>query len=173
VRSKTPPGSSPSRPWIACVRAMRRFPGKLAWHESMKYFVDSPRDGLEVSVVDWTWYGPPFDPAKPFGSAGNPNARSDQIHPELDIPELVKYAAAKGVKILVWLDWFNAEKQMEKAFRSMRNGREGVKVDFMTRDDQEMVNFYERLVKLAARHHLTVDYQGLQTHRAQRTYPTC
>ena len=42
----------------------------------------------------------------------------------------------------------------------------------MQRDDQEMVNFYERLVKLAAKHHLMVDYHGAYKPTGmERTYP--
>ncbi|RPI24302.1 MAG: glycoside hydrolase family 97 protein [Acidobacteria bacterium] len=151
------------------------FPGELGMGtESMKYFVDFAAEmGWKYQLVDWTWYGPPFDPAKPFGSAGNPNADLTRSIPELDIPGLVQYAAGKGVKILIWLDWFNAEKQMEKAFPLYENwGVKGVKVDFMTRDDQQMVNFYERLVKLAAQHHLTVDFHGAYKPTGlRRTYP--
>ncbi len=129
--------------------------------------------GWKYQLVDWTWYGPPFDTSKPFGTAGNPNADLTRSIPELDIPALVKYAAGKGVNILIWLDWYNADKQMEKAFPLYEKwGVKGVKVDFMARDDQEMVNFYERLVKLAARYHLTVDFHGAYKPTGlRRTYP--
>src|SRR5699024_972751 len=48
----------------------------------------------------------------------------------------------------------------------------GIKVDFMNRDDQDMVNFYWRCAKAAAEHHLIVDYHG--SHKPaglNRTYP--
>ena len=62
---------------------------------------------------------------------------------------------------------------MERAFPLYEKwGIAGVKVDFMQRDDQEMVNFYERLVKLAARHRLMVDYHGAYKPTGmERTYP--
>jgi alpha-glucosidase len=77
------------------------------------------------------------------------------------------------VKILVWLDWDNANRQMERVFPLYEKwGVAGVKVDFMARDDQEMVNFYHRLVKLAAKHHLTVDFHGAyKPDGFRRTYP--
>jgi alpha-glucosidase len=48
----------------------------------------------------------------------------------------------------------------------------GVKVDFMARDDQYVVNFYHRLAKLAARHRLVVDFHGAyKPTGVSRTYP--
>ncbi len=151
------------------------YPGALGVDTpSMKYFIDFAGEmGWEYQLVDWYWYGNPFDPSKPFGTAGNPAVSILKQTPEIDIPELVRYAAKKGVRILVWLDWFNAEKEMERAFPLYEKwGVAGVKVDFMARDDQEMVNFYHRLVKLAAKHHLTVDFHGAyKPDGFQRTYP--
>lgn len=141
---------------------------------SMKYFVDFAAEmGWQYQLVDWTWYGPPFDPDKPFGMAGNPKADLSRVIPELDLPGLIRYAGEKGVRILIWLDCYNADKQMEKVFPLYEKwGVAGVKVDFMQRDDQEMVNFYERLVKLAARHKLTVDFHGAYKPTGmERTWP--
>ncbi len=142
--------------------------------DSMKYFVDFAAEmGWEYQLVDWTWYGPPFDLNYPFGLVGNPDADITQSITELDIPELVEYAGDKGVRILLWLDWDNADKQMDKAFPLYEKwGIAGVKVDFMQRDDQEMVNFYHRFVKLAAKHRLTVDFHGAYKPTGfRRTYP--
>jgi alpha-glucosidase len=142
--------------------------------DSMKYFVDFAAEmDWEYQLVDWTWYGPPFDPNYPFGLVGNPTADLSRSIPEIDIPGLVKYAADKGVRILVWLDWDNADKQMEKAFPVYEKwGVAGVKVDFMQRDDQKMVNYYHRLVKLAAKHKLTVDFHGAYKPTGfRRTFP--
>jgi alpha-glucosidase len=35
-----------------------------------------------------------------------------------------------------------------------------VKIDFMDRDDQEMVNWYEKITRCAAEHHLMVNFHG-------------
>lgn len=151
------------------------FNGKMGVNNpSMKYFIDLAADmGWEYQLVDWEWYGPPFDPTKPFGTAGNPASDLTKAIDVINIPELVDYAGKKGVKILVWLDWDNANRQMAKAFPLYEKwGVAGVKVDFMARDDQEMVNFYHRLVKLAAKHHLTVDFHGAyKPDGFRRTYP--
>jgi alpha-glucosidase len=106
------------------------------------------------------------DSPHPTSSITTPN-------PDIDIPELVKYAADKNVKILVWLEWHHADKQMEEAFPLYEKwGVAGVKVDFMARDDQYAVNFYHRLVKLAAKHHLLADFHGAyKPTGVSRTWP--
>jgi alpha-glucosidase len=151
------------------------FPGKLGMSTaSMKYFVDFAAEmGWQYQLTDWTWYGEPFDLTKPTGLGGNPKADLGKSIPELDVPELVRYAKQKGVGIWVWLEWDNANKQMERVFPLYEKwGVVGVKVDFMQRDDQWMVNFYERLTKLAAQHHLMVDFHGsYKPTGMERTYP--
>jgi len=142
--------------------------------KSMHYFIDFAAEmGWEYQLVDWYWYGAPFDPAKPFSVAGNPAVSILKQADEIDIPGLVRYAAQKDVKILVWLDWYHAEQEMDQAFPLYEKwGVAGVKVDFMNRDDQEMVNFYHRLVKKAVEHHLTVDFHGAYKPTGwQRTWP--
>jgi alpha-glucosidase len=47
-----------------------------------------------------------------------------------------------------------------------------VKIDFMARDDQDMVRFYERTLQKAAEHRLLVDFHGaFKPTGFQRTYP--
>jgi alpha-glucosidase len=142
--------------------------------ETMKHFIDlSAEMEWEYQLVDWTWYGPAFLPKNE--DANNPHPTSDitTMEPEIDIPELVRYGAEKGVKILLWLQWNHADRQMEEAFPLYEKwGVAGVKVDFMQRDDQYAVNFYHRLVKLAAKHHLVVDFHGAyKPTGVSRTYP--
>src|SRR5690606_14564512 len=93
--------------------------------------------------------------------------------PELDLPEVLRYARERGVKILLWLHWAHADRQMDEAFSLYeRWGVAGVKIDFMNRDDQEMVRFYHRTVKKAAEHHLLVDFHGAYKPTGwSRTYP--
>ena len=51
-------------------------------------------------------------------------------------------------------------------------GVAGVKIDFMDRDDQEMVNWYEEIARKAAEHHLVVDFHGaFKPTGLRRTYP--
>jgi alpha-glucosidase len=53
-----------------------------------------------------------------------------------------------------------------------RWGIKGVKIDFMSRDDQDMVDFYERVARATARRHLLLDLHGAYVPAGlQRTYP--
>ena len=51
-------------------------------------------------------------------------------------------------------------------------GVQGIKVDFMQRADQQMVNFYEKTAREAARRKLLVDYHGaFKPAGLRRAYP--
>ncbi len=139
---------------------------------TMKYFVDLAAEmGWKYQLVDADWYGPPFAE----GHFENPHPTSDitTVIPALDLPELIRYADERGVKILLWLHWAHAAAQMEEAFPLYEKwGVAGVKIDYMNRDDQEMVNFYQNTVKLAAENHLVVDFHGAYKPTGwSRTYP--
>ena len=138
---------------------------------TMKYFIDFAAEmGWEYQLVDWLWYGKPF---KEGTTVGDPTTDITKSIPEVDIPGLVRYGGERGVKILVWLDWEAAARQMDEAFPLYEKwGVAGVKIDFMQRDDQDMVNFYERAVRKAAAHHLTVDFHGAYKPTGlSRTFP--
>ena len=141
--------------------------------ETMKYFIDFASEmGWEYQLIDWHWYGKPFitwDPAP----LADPDGNILSQNPDIDIPALVEYAQSKNVRLLLWLEWSHAQRQMEEAFPLYEKwGIAGVKVDFMQRDDQEMVNFYHRLIKKAAEHHLLVDFHGAYKPTGfSRTYP--
>jgi alpha-glucosidase len=65
------------------------------------------------------------------------------------------------------------DRKMDEALELYeRWGVSGVKVDFMARDDQWMVNWYETLVRKAAAHRLTVDLHGAYKPTGlRRAYP--
>lgn len=129
-------------------------------NETMKYFIDFAAEmGWEYQLVDWQWYGPPF--AKEVGGPAHLTSDITTPVPGIDIPSLVQYAKQKGVRLLIWLHWDHVGKQMYKAFPLFEKwGVAGVKIDFMARDDQEMVDYYHRVVKAAAKYHLVVDLHG-------------
>jgi alpha-glucosidase len=80
---------------------------------------------------------------------------------DIDILELVKYGKSKNVDIILWLLWKPLDEDMEgicKLYNSW--GIKGIKVDFMQRADQYMVNFYERTAAMAAKYKLVVDFHG-------------
>jgi len=54
--------------------------------------------------------------------------------------------------------------QMQEAFPLFEKwGVAGVKIDFVNRDDQQGIQWYYDVAKLAAEHHLMVDYHGTRT----------
>jgi alpha-glucosidase len=131
---------------------------------TMKSFVALAGEmGWEYQIVDWTWYG---DPERP-------DADLTHVVPDLDLPALVTFASDRKVGLWLWARWNQMDKQMARALPLYeRWGVKGVKVDFMNRDDQEMVGFYWRLAKTAAEHHLMVDLHGAYKPTGlERTWP--
>ena len=116
-------------------------------------------------VANTAWYGGPIVPYK----GAEPTTGVDG----LDLPEVLKYAKSKGVRIRLWMHWKAAETHMEKAFPLYREwGVEGVMLDFMDRDDQEMNRFVRKAVALAADNKLTVTLHGCPKPTGlERTYP--
>ena len=91
----------------------------------------------------------------------------------IDMPALVRYAADKGVGLLLWVHWEHLAPRMDEVLDTYaRWGIKGVKIDFMNRDDQDMVAFYQRLAAATAKRHLLLDLHGAYVPAGlQRTYP--
>ena len=122
--------------------------------ETMKYYIDLAAEmGWRYQLVDWWWYGEPFgDPQKVDITTPAPG---------VNIKELIRYADQRNVKLLLWLQWKHVDAQMEQAFPLYEKwGIAGVKIDFMARDDQQMVRWYRKVVQTAAKYHLLVDFHG-------------
>lgn len=113
-----------------------------------KYYIDfAAKYGLNWIILDEGWANSVFEPFKP--------------NPQLDLHELIAYGKSKGVGIVLWLTWTSVEDNLDTIFKTYSQwGVEGVKVDFMDRTDQWMVNYYERVVKEAAANHILVDFHG-------------
>ena len=115
--------------------------------DTYKYFVDfAARNGVGYMLMDEGWA---LDTRDPF-----------HTNPDVHLPELIAYAKEKGVGIIVWLPWLTVEHHMDLFERFEQWGIRGVKIDFMDRQDQWMVNFYERVAREAARHHIFIDFHG-------------
>lgn len=129
-----------------------------------KHYIDFAAEfELEYLLIDAKWYGPHKDPSQDITTT----------IPEVDLPLIIAYARERNVDILLWLNWENTRDQMDVAFPLYKSwGVKGVKVDYMNRDDQEMVRFYHDVVKKAAEHHLIVDFHGsYKPTGIRRTYP--
>lgn len=126
---------------------------------TMKYYVDfAAQSGFPYMLVDAGW------------SAHNDITK---MNGRVDIPELVRYAAAKNVKIWMWLTYVEADAQMDEAFPLYEKwGVAGLKIDFIERDDQRGIDFYYRAAEKAAEHHLMLDFHGATKPTGlERTYP--
>jgi len=116
--------------------------------ETYKYFIDFASEyGIEYLLIDEGW------------CADSSDVLSERQG--FNLKEIVDYAQQKNVKVLVWVLWNALDRQLVPAMDKFEKlGVAGVKVDFMQRDDQWMVDFYERVAREAAKHHLLVDYHG-------------
>ncbi|GAE50562.1 alpha-glucosidase [Xanthomonas arboricola pv. pruni str. MAFF 311562] len=97
---------------------------------------------LQYMLIDDGWY---------FGSTGDGqyNVDADIRRPveQLDLPGLVAYARQRDVGLWLWAHWRALDAHMDEALAWYQQlGIKGIKVDFMDRDDQQMVDFYHRLL---------------------------
>ena len=162
-----PPSRLADTSWIAA--------GKASWNwwvddvdesgtpafttKNMEHYVDfAAQSGLRYMLLDAGW-------AK--------GRDITHMNGKIDVPELVRYAAAKNVKVWIWLYSESVMDQMKEAFPLFEQwGVAGVKIDFVNRDDQRGVQFYYDTAREAAAHHLMVDFHGTRTPWGiERTYP--
>jgi alpha-glucosidase len=87
--------------------------------------------------------------------------------------QVCDYAHSKGVGIRVWTHWKALYPKLEEAFALFEQwGINGLMVDFMDRDDQEMVNIQTEILEKAAQHHLHIQFHGAYKPTGlSRTYP--
>lgn len=138
------------------------------------YYVDfAAKSGLEYHSVygfaDTPWYK---DDGPAFSHAG-PNADLTQSAPTLDFAGLCRYAQSKGVDIHVWLNWKALWKDIDNVFDKFNEwGVKGMMVDFLDRDDQEMIVIQETILRKAAEHKLFIQFHGASKPSGlSRTYP--
>jgi alpha-glucosidase len=151
-------------------------PGMSAWdhwwsgevkvdNETVKSYIDLASEmGWPYQIIDWQWYG----------EFNKPQSDITRVAPQLNMPEILSYAKKKNVRCWLWLYHTDVNRtDFDKACALYESwGIAGVKIDFMDSDDQQMVNWYHRTVKTAARHHLMVDFHGAyKPDGFRRTYP--
>ena len=120
----------------------------------IKQYIDLASSmGWPYMLVDWQWYG----------KFNSPDADITKWAPQINMPEIIEYARSKNVKIIIWL--YSSDVNRNSAFKKSfpiyeKWGVAGIKIDFMDRDDQQMVNWYHDIIKCAAENHLMVDFHG-------------
>lgn len=135
--------------------------------ETYKAYIDFAGTlGLEYILIDAGWHE---------GAAWTSTPGANVIKPiaAMDMPAILHYAKNKHVGVWVWLQWKQLDWQMEEALSTYEQwGIKGIKVDFMDRSDQEMVDYYHKLLGAAAKHHIMVDLHGAYPPNGLvRTYP--
>ena len=109
------------------------------------------------------------------GNDYSPGPNTDILKPRpgLDIQALSDYAKSKGVRLRFWVHWQALYPKIDSAFALFEKwGIEGMMVDFMDRDDQEMVKIQEEILQKAAEHHLEIEFHGAYKPTGlSRTYP--
>lgn len=154
-------------------------PGKVAWewwndwniygvdfkaginNDTYKYYIDfASKHGIEYVILDEGW-------------AVNLQADLKQVIPEIDIPGLIAYGRDRGVGIILWAGYHAFDRDMEEVCRHYAAmGVKGFKVDFMDRDDQNLVDFIYRASETAARYKLLLDFHGMYKPTGlNRTWP--
>lgn len=172
IENLSPPSAIKDTSWI--------HPGMMAWdhwwsgdvkvdNDTIKrYIAFAGEMGFPYQLIDWQWYGP----------FNEPTADITRPAPQLDMPMLLQFAKDHHVREWLWLHSGDVNRALEAgkldaAFALYEKwGIAGVKIDFMDSDDQDMVNWYIRVVRLAAAHHLMVDFHGAFKPTGLRvTYP--
>lgn len=140
-------------------------PGKIAWdwynaliltgvdfkcginNDTYKYYIDfASKYGIEYVVIDDGWLEA-WDVTKTI--------------PEINMEELVAYGKKKNVDLILWVSWAPFREKIDEAFDKFSQwGIKGIKMDFMNRDDQEMVDFYYEVARKAAARKMLVDFHG-------------
>jgi alpha-glucosidase len=152
-------------------------PGKVAWDwwnynniydvdfkagintQTYKYYVDfAAKYGLQYIILDEGWYK---------------LGKVLEVVPEINMEELSAYAKEKNVGIILWVIWKSLDDQLIPALDQYAKwGIKGIKVDFMQRDDQLLINFYHKVCRETAKRKMLVDFHGGQKQVTMtRTWP--
>lgn len=115
--------------------------------DTYKYYIDfASKYGIPYIIMDEGWAMSTRDPYTP--------------NPKVDVHEIIRYGKEKNVGVILWLTWLVVENNFD-VFKTVKDwGVKGLKIDFMDRSDQWMVNYYERVAKEAAKNELLVDFHG-------------
>lgn len=141
--------------------------------ETNKYYIDfcAANNILYHSVVEYgghEWY-------TNDGNGYEPGPHADVTKPVagLDMKQLCDYAKSKNVGVRVWVHWKALYPKLDTAFALFEQwGLSGMMVDFMDRDDQQMVNIQTEILQKAAAHHLHIQFHGAYKPTGlSRTYP--
>ncbi len=132
----------------------------------------------------WSWWADSFSPRRlqdqkdhveAAAAAGWEYVLVDEGWDAAWVPELVAYAAARGVRVLLWADWQDLGTPAERRRvldRMTGWGVAGVKLDFLESDRPARIGFMADAARAAARRKLLVSFHGVTVPRGlERTWP--
>jgi len=152
-------------------------PGKVAWDwwnalnlygvdfkagvntDTYKYFIDfAAKYEIPYIILDEGWYK---------------HGDILEVVPAVNMEELASYSKQKNVGLILWAGWKELDEKLEPALDQFQKwGVQGIKVDFMQRSDQVLINYYHRVCREAAKRHILVDFHGDQKPATMtRTWP--
>lgn len=175
------PGKS-TWPWWCCYKVpdhLKKGSLNTINYNISKYFIDfCAKKGITyhsiTGIVDETNREYPWF-YNEGSSTGRPKETDDakRLCPGFELEPICNYAKEKGIDMRVWVHWKPLSKDIEGAFRLYRDwGIKGMMVDYMDRDDQEMIEFQKKVLELAMKYHLHIQFHGSSKPSGlQRTYP--
>jgi alpha-glucosidase len=124
-----------------------------------KYYIDFAKQfGFDRIMMDagWSNYTNLFD-----------------INPAINMGSITAYARSKNVRISMWTLCSTLDRQLDSALAQFNKwGVDFIMTDFMDRDDQKMVNFYQRVAKACADHKIMIMFHGAFPPKGfNRTWP--
>ncbi len=128
--------------------------------KTYKYYIDfAAKNNIPYIILDEGW------------TKATTNIK--EANPTLDIQELMAYGKSKNVGIILWCLWNPLDADMDAILDIFAKwGAKGIKVDFMARSEQYMVNFYERAAKACADRKMMIDFHGaFKPSGMARAYP--
>lgn len=143
-------------------------PGKVAWDwwndwglykvpfkagintQTYKHYIDfAAKHGIEYVILDEGW-------------AVNKKADLFQVVPEIDLKGIVDYGKQKGVGIILWAGYKAFDRDMERVCQTYAAmGVKGYKVDFINRNDAEVMNFLYKAAETCAKYKQVLDFHGI------------
>ena len=126
---------------------------------SYKYYIDfAKRFGFDRIMMDAGW---------------SDNSDLFKINPNINMDSILSYAKGKNIKVSMWTLSNALDRQLDSALdRFEKWGVDFIMTDFIDRDDQKTVNFYHRIAKACAAHHIMIMFHGAYPPRGfNRTYP--
>jgi len=138
---------------------------RLTQADALKYIDFAAERGLDYVHFDAGWYGPEM---RMSSSALKVSSSRD-----LDIPEVVRYAAQKGIGLWVYVNQRALYQELDSILPLYQKwGIKGIKFGFVQVGNQYWTNWLHQAIISCARHELMVDiHDEYRPTGFSRTYP--